>query len=51
MDASGHVSAEEATHAHNIIWSTRRFRRRDGDLGLRSEAAKNIDVLRIKNSS
>jgi tellurite resistance protein len=31
MDASGHVSAEEAARAHNIIWSTRRFRHRDGD--------------------
>ena len=31
MDASGHVSAAEAARAHNIIWSTRRFRRRDGD--------------------
>jgi hypothetical protein len=31
MDANGHVSAEEAARVHNIIWSTRRFRRRDGD--------------------
>jgi tellurite resistance protein len=32
MDASGHVSAEEAARAHDIIWSTRRFRRRSGDV-------------------
>jgi tellurite resistance protein len=31
MDASGHVSAAEAARAHNIIWSTRRFRHRSGD--------------------
>jgi hypothetical protein len=31
MDASGHVSAEEAARAHNIIWSMRRFRRRSGE--------------------
>ena len=31
MDASGHVSAEEAARAHNIIWSMRRFRHRSGD--------------------
>jgi tellurite resistance protein len=31
MDASGHVSAEEASRAHNIIWSMRRFRHRSGD--------------------
>ena len=30
MDASGHVSAEEAARAHNIIWSMRRFRHRSG---------------------
>lgn len=31
MDASGHVSVEEAARAHNIIWSTRRFRHRSGE--------------------
>jgi tellurite resistance protein len=31
MDASGHVSAEEAARAHNIIWSMRRFRHRSGE--------------------
>lgn len=31
MDASGHVSAEEAARAQNIIWSMRRFRHRSGD--------------------
>jgi tellurite resistance protein len=31
MDVSGHVSAEEAARAHNIIWSMRRFRHRSGD--------------------
>lgn len=41
MDASGHVSAAEAERAHNIIWSTRRFRRRDGDeVGRRIERTK-----------
>lgn len=31
MDASGHVSADEAARAHDIIWATRRFRNRSGD--------------------
>ncbi len=31
MNANGHVSAAEGARAHNLIWSTRRFRRRDGD--------------------
>lgn len=31
MDASGHVSADEAARAHNIIWSMRRFRHRSGE--------------------
>ena len=31
MDASGHVSPEEAARAHNIIWSMRRFRHRSGE--------------------
>ena len=31
MDASGHVSAEEASRAHHIIWSMRRFRHRSGE--------------------
>jgi tellurite resistance protein len=32
MDASGHVSAEEASRAHHIIWSMRRFRHRSGEM-------------------
>lgn len=32
MDASGHVSAEEAARAHDIIWSMRRFRHRSGEV-------------------
>lgn len=32
MDASGHVSPEEAARAHHIIWSMRRFRHRSGDV-------------------
>jgi len=31
MDASGHVSPEEAARAHHIIWSMRRFRHRSGE--------------------
>lgn len=31
MNANDHVSAAEGARAHNLIWSTRRFRRRDGD--------------------
>lgn len=31
MDASGHVSAQEAARAHHIIWSMRRFRHRSGE--------------------
>jgi tellurite resistance protein len=31
MDASGHVSAEEVSRAHNILWSMRRFRHRSGE--------------------
>ena len=31
MDASGHVSAQEAARAHELIWSTRRFRHRSGE--------------------
>ena len=43
MEASGHVSAAEAARAHNIIWSTRRFRRRDGDeVGRRIERARTL---------
>jgi tellurite resistance protein len=43
MDASGHVSAEEAARAHNIIWSMRRFRRRDGDeVGRRIQRIKEL---------
>jgi tellurite resistance protein len=43
MDASGHVSAGEAARAHNLIWSTRRFRRRDGeDVGRRIARTKTL---------
>lgn len=31
INASGHISADEAERAHNVIWSTRRFRGRSGD--------------------
>lgn len=31
MDANDHVSREELTRAHHLIWSMRRFRRRSGD--------------------
>jgi tellurite resistance protein len=31
MDANGHVSPHQASRAHHLIWSTRRFRRRSGD--------------------
>src|SRR3972149_10809517 len=43
MDASGHVSAEEAARAHNIIWSMRRFRHRSGDaVGRRIERMRTL---------
>jgi tellurite resistance protein len=43
MDASGHVSAEEAARAHHIIWSTRRFRRRSGEtVGRRIERVRSL---------
>jgi tellurite resistance protein len=31
MDANDHVSREELTRAHHLIWSMRRFRRRSGE--------------------
>jgi tellurite resistance protein len=31
MNANQHVSPAEAERAHNIIWSTRRFRRKSGE--------------------
>ena len=31
MDANGHVAPGELERAHHLIWSTRRFRQRDGD--------------------
>ena len=31
MEANGHTSPEEAQRAHHMIWSMRRFRRRDGE--------------------
>jgi len=43
MDAGGHVSAEEAARAHNIIWSMRRFRNRSGEaVGRRIERARTL---------
>jgi uncharacterized tellurite resistance protein B-like protein len=43
MDASGHVSAEEAARAHNIIWSMRRFRHRSGEaVGRRIERMRTL---------
>jgi tellurite resistance protein len=43
MDASGHVSAEEAARAHNIIWSMRRFRHRSGErVGRKIERVKSL---------
>jgi tellurite resistance protein len=37
------VSAAEAARAHNIIWSTRRFRRRNGnEVGRRIERARTL---------
>jgi hypothetical protein len=44
MDASGHVSPEEAARAHHIIWSTRRFRHRSGDA-----VGKKIERMEIVN--
>ena len=31
MEANGHSSPRELERAHHLIWSTRRFRERDGD--------------------
>jgi tellurite resistance protein len=43
MDASGHMSAEEAARAHHIIWSTRRFRHRSGEtVGRKIERARTL---------
>jgi tellurite resistance protein len=43
MDASGHVSPEEAARAHHIIWSMRRFRHRSGDVvGSKIERMKSL---------
>lgn len=43
MDASGHVSPEEAWRAHHIIWSMRRFRHRSGDaVGRRIERMRTL---------
>jgi len=45
MDASEHVSAEEAARAHNIIWSMRRFRHRSGDtIGRKIERIRTLVV-------
>ena len=41
MDANGHVSAEEAARAHNLIWSMRRFRRKSGEV-----VGRGIDRMR-----
>lgn len=32
MDANKHVSPDEGARAHHLIWSTRRFRRKSGDV-------------------
>ena len=32
MNANQHVAADEAARAHHLIWSTRRFRRRSGEV-------------------
>lgn len=43
MDASGHVSPEEAARAHHIIWSMRRFRHRSGEaVGRRIERMRTL---------
>ena len=31
MDANGHISPRELERGHHLVWSTRRFRHRDGD--------------------
>jgi tellurite resistance protein len=42
-EASGHVSADEAARAHDIIWSTRRFRSRSGEaVGRRIERMRRL---------
>lgn len=43
MDASGHVSVDEAARAHNTIWSMRRFRHRSGEaVGRRIERMRTL---------
>jgi tellurite resistance protein len=43
MDASGHVSSEEAARAQNVIWSMRRFRDRSGEaVGRRIERMRKL---------
>ena len=43
MEASGHVSTGEAERAHEIIWSTRRFRNRSGEgVGKRIERMREL---------
>ncbi|MQA31639.1 MAG: hypothetical protein GEU82_17690 [Luteitalea sp.] len=43
MEASGHVSAEEAERAHHIIWSMHRFRHRSGEaVGRRIERIRTL---------
>ena len=41
MDANDHVSREELTRAHHLIWSMRRFRRRSGEA-----VARDIERMR-----
>ena len=41
MDANDHISREELTRAHHLIWSMRRFRRRSGEA-----VARDIERLR-----
>lgn len=41
MDANDHISREELTRAHHLIWSMRRFRRRSGEA-----VARDIERMR-----
>jgi tellurite resistance protein len=43
MEASDHVSADEAARAHDLIWATRRFRHRSGEaVGRRIERVRTL---------
>ena len=43
MDANDHISREELTRAHHLIWSMRRFRRRSGEA-----VARDIERMRSR---